>query len=292
VTSSAPPAPARRLWWRLEPIHAVTYFAPEALAAHEDAGLRGFWRGYFGTRAAALGAAPAGLVTATFFNFRPGTVERAVPEVWEAVSPETALRARLDGAVAALRRVAEQHDVPIEPLAEAADLVEAAVADLPVDGRPLFGGLTSVPWPADPLGRLWHGATLLREHRGDGHIAACISGGIGGLAAHILFVAVGPISREILQSTRGWTDDEWDAEIARLAARGLVDDTGRATDAGRALRTHIEARTDDLAVGPIERLGVDGADRLRTLVTPLSRAITAAGVVPTISPVGDLTKDD
>ncbi|MBX3313825.1 MAG: hypothetical protein KF906_05850 [Actinobacteria bacterium] len=292
MTESARPSEACRLWWRLEPIHAVTYFSPEARAATEDVGLRGFWRGYFGTRAAALGPAPAGLVTATFFNFRPSMVERAVPEVWTLATPEEALRARLDGAVATLRRVVDDHGLALDPLAEAAALAEAAVADLPADGRPLFGALTSVARPSDPLGRLWHAATLLREHRGDGHVAATLADGIDGLGAHVLFVAVGPITRARLQGARGWTDQEWDASVAALAGRGLVDDEGRATEAGRALRAGIEARTDELAAGPVERLGTDDAERLRTLVTPLARAIVADGVVPAVSPVGDLGGDD
>lgn len=286
------PNDARRLWWRLEPIHAVTYFSPEARAATEDAGIRGFWRGYFATRAAALGAAPAGLVAATFFNFRPEMVARAVPEVWSMVTPEAALRARLDGAVATLRRVVDDHGLSMDALAEAAELAEEAVTDLPVDGRPLFGALTSVARPDDPLGRLWHAATLLREHRGDGHVAATLAEGIDGLGAHVLFVAVGPIGRERLQGARGWTDDEWEASIAALAQRKLVDPTGRATRAGRALREAIETRTDDLAGGPVQRLGVDGTERLRTLVTPLARAIVADGVVPAVSPVGDLGGED
>lgn len=292
MTPSAPAPPARRLWWRLEPIHAVTYFAPEARAAHEAAGLRGFWRGYFGTRAAPFGRAPAELVTATFFNFRPSVVARALPALWAEVSPERALEARLAGAVDTLQGVVDRHGLSEVALAEAADLAEAAIADVPVDGRPLFAALTAVPRPASPLGRLWHAATLVREHRGDGHIAATLAEGIDGLGAHVLFVGVGPITRPVLQGSRGWSDDEWDAAVEALAARGLVDVSGQATAAGRDLRSGIEARTDDLAAMPWEQLGADGSERLRSLVAPLARAIVDDGVVPDLSPVGDLGADD
>src|SRR5260370_13466549 len=94
---------ARSMWTLFEPIHAVTYFAPEARSAFEEAGLRGFWRGYFAGRAAPLGAANAAVVTASFFNFAPAFVARAIPGVWELITPADALRVRLEGATVALR---------------------------------------------------------------------------------------------------------------------------------------------------------------------------------------------
>ena len=93
------------MWTLFEPIHAVAYFAPEARSAFERAGLRGFWRGYFAGRAAPLGAAGAAVVTASFFNFAPAFVARAIPGVWELITPEEALRARLAGATEALGRL-------------------------------------------------------------------------------------------------------------------------------------------------------------------------------------------
>lgn len=286
------PHVARRLWWRLEPIHAVTYFTPESRAALEDAGLRGFWRGYFAGRAAPFGRASAELVTATFFNFRPSMVARAVPAVWDLATPEAVVAARLAGAVASLEPVVEQAGLTADDVAEAAGLAEDALVELPVDGRPLYAALTSIERPTEPLARLWHAATLLREHRGDGHIAALVTEGLSGLGAHLLFVAVGPIGREVLQASRGWTDDEWDAELARLVDRGLVTPEARATDAGRALRADIERRTDELAAAPWDRVGPESSERLRTLLAPLSRAVVAGGLVPALSPVGDLAAGD
>lgn len=292
MTASASVPLARRLWWRLEPIHAVTYFSPEARAAHEAVGIRGFWRGYFAMRSAPLGRASAELVTATFFNFRPAMVSRAVPAVWDAATPERAIEARLDGAVATLRGVIERHGLDVDELAEAAELASTATEGLAVDGRPLFAALTAIPRPTDPIGRLWHAATLLREHRGDGHITATLAEGIDGLGSHVLFVAAGPIERPVLQASRGWTDDEWDAAVEGLASRGLLEGDGRATDAGRSLRGSIEDRTDALAAAPWERLGPDGAERLRSLIAPLATAVARDGIVPSVSPIGDLGGDD
>ncbi|HWI43154.1 MAG TPA: hypothetical protein VNS81_06005 [Nocardioides sp.] len=180
---------ARQLWMLLEPIHAVTYFAPEPLAALRDAGFRGFWMGYFAGRAAPLGPVGADVVHALFYNFTPGRVERALPDAWQHGSPEAALAARLDGSVAALRRSLRgaASDSTIE---RAADLASRVAHAQPAEGRALFAANRSLPQPEEPLARLWHAATLLREHRGDGHVATLVAAGIGGRESHV-FHALG-----------------------------------------------------------------------------------------------------
>jgi hypothetical protein len=50
----------------------------------------------------------------------------------------------------------------------------------------MYAALRAVPIPADPVTRLFHAASLLREHRGDGHIAALMVERVGGLEAHVL----------------------------------------------------------------------------------------------------------
>ncbi len=72
------PLTARRLFDRFEPVHALTYFAPEARAAYDEAGFRGFWMGYFAARSAPLGVVPAEVVTAVFYNFARTHVARAL----------------------------------------------------------------------------------------------------------------------------------------------------------------------------------------------------------------------
>jgi hypothetical protein len=270
----------RQLWQLYEPLHAVTYFAPEARAAYEGAGLRGYWRGYFAGRAAPLGAPAAAPVAALFFSFAPAMVARAVPDVWQRATPEQALAARLDGAVAALRAV-----LPPEPerWAWAADLLETAARSAGTDGRALAAANAALPCPAGPLARLWQAATVLREHRGDGHVTALVDAGLTGCQALVLRNALHG-GRQQLQPNRGWTDAEWDAAARALAERGWLDDDGRPTTAGAEAHRAVERRTDRLAAQPWTALSGAEQDRLARALAPLADA--AAAVVPYPNPMG------
>jgi hypothetical protein len=168
----------RRLWSSFEPVHAVTYFAPQAGAAFEAAGLRGFWRRYFAGRTAPLGAVGPGPVTAAFFGFAPSMVARALPDVWTRISPHAALAAREAGARAALEELLIDAHEPT--VIEAAELLSAAAQAVELPGRVLTGANADLPWPDGTLDRLWHAATTLREHRGDGHVAALLTAGDDG----------------------------------------------------------------------------------------------------------------
>src|SRR6185437_9502115 len=223
---------ARTAWRALEPYHAMIYFAPEAREAYTAAGLKGFWMGYFASRAAPLGAVPGSVVTATFFNFHPRMVARAIPDAWRFSSPERVMGARLQAADAALRRLLGAQ-VDSGEVAEAAELAKEAVAGCPVAGRPLFAAYHDLPWPAEPHLVLWHAATLLREFRGDGHVVALVTSGVDGCEAHLTLIGDGVASREALQPHRGWNDEEWEATHLRLLSRGLLDETGTLTPAGK-----------------------------------------------------------
>ena len=276
------PAPTpRRLWTLFEPLHAVTYFSEPAKAALEQAGLRGFWRGYFAGRSAALGSIAAAPVVALFHSFAPGMVERALPAVWSLATPEQVLAARLDGARAALAALPPARDDG--RVAEAADLAVAAARSAKVGGRALAAAHAALPWPDDALGRLWQAATVLREHRGDGHVAALVTAGLSGLEA-LLLRAGSDLARAVLQPARGWTDAEWDAAAARMIERGLLDAAGRITPAGIDLLRDVETVTDHLAAQPWLALGVGAAGRFTDLVRPLSRA--AAASMPQATPIG------
>lgn len=270
----------RHLWQLFEPLHAVTYFAPQARAAYEAAGLRGYWRGYFAGRAAPLGAVVAAPVTAVFFSFAPAMVARALPDVWQRASPERVLAARLEGAVAALRAVLPPGP---ERLLQAADLLETAARAAVTDGRTLAAANAALPWPADPPARLWRAATVLREHRGDGHIAALVGAGLSGCQALVLRDALHG-GRQQLQPNRGWTDDEWDAARRALTGRGWLDAQGGPTPAGQAAHRDVEDHTDQLAAQPWDALNPDSQTRLSHLLTPLAHA--AAAVVPYPNPMG------
>ena len=309
---------ARRMWTLFEPVHAVTYFAPQARAAFEAAGLRGFWRGYFAGRAAPLGAVGAGPVQAMFFGFAPAMVRRALPDVWARATPAAALTARLDGARAALQvaaghlddratppttshlnndratppttshldddRAAPPPAAPRAPgdLAEAAALLRRAAEAAGFAGRPLGAANADLSWPEDPVGTLWQAATVLREHRGDGHVAALLVAGLDG-AESLVWRASLDSSRDLLQPPRGWTDQEWAAAAARLTARGWLSG-GVATAPAYAARDAIERQTDDLAAAPWRELGPGATARLEELLTPVAQA--ARRLLPYPNPIG------
>ena len=289
---------ARAMWTLFEPIHAVTYFAPEARGAFEEAGLRGFWRGYFAGRAAPLGPASAAVVTASFFNFAPSFVARAIPAVWDLISPEDALRTRLAAADAALRGLLAGREAEAEV---AANLLWQAIGGLDFSGRVLAAANAALAVPggdssngdssngessngeSSSLARLWQAATLLREHRGDGHFAALAAADIDGCEAVALRCCI-DLRREDLQPVRGWTDEAWDNALAGLADRGWVGADGRLTNAGRAAHDAVENATDRAAARPWTRLGADATAELAGVLTPLAKA--CAVVLPYPSPIG------
>jgi hypothetical protein len=267
------------MWALVEPLHDVTYFTPEARAAFDDVGLRGFWRGYFGGRAAPLGAVGPGLVTALFYGFAPDHVRRALPDVWTRADPPTALAARTEGARRAYERVLD--GVPITDVLAAAEACEAAVARLDVGGRGLAAANLDLQPVEEPYARLWQATTTLREHRGDGHVAMLVGYGVTGVEALVLRAGI-DLRRAVLQPARGWTDEQWDAAAASLVGRGLLDDQGRATDAGRTLMSRVEAHTDNVA----DMAWADEAvtARVRETMTPL--AVRARAVWPDWDPIG------
>ena len=279
-----PMSAARAMWTMFEPVHDVTYFAPEALSGFTEAGLRGYWRGYFAGRAAPLGGTRAAVVAASFFNFAPSFVARAVPGVWDLVTPQEAIAVREAGATAALRRLLGGREAEA---AKAADLLWRAAEDLDFAGRALSAANAELPVSGEPLTRLWQATTLLREHRGDGHFAALAAADIDGCEAVVLRCAKDTdISRDLMQPVRGWSDEQWDAAAARLAERGLTGEDGAMTAAGRAVHDTVEAATDQAAARPWDRMGPAAVAEVADVLLPLAQACAAA--LPPVIPVGRL----
>ena len=278
-------AMARRMWQALETLHMTVYFAPEPRDAYRRAGLRGGWMGYFASRSAAMGPVPAEVVVATFYNFHPRMVHRAIPDAWGFAPPERVLAARLEGADAALRRLLGGWAEGPEA-AEAAALGRRAMEGRDPAGRPLFAAHAALGWPEEPHLALWHAATLYREFRGDGHVACLLADGVDGCEAHVLAAGAGQLPGAFLREYRGWSEEEWAAAAARLRARGLVTGDGRLTEAGRATRAAIEDRTDDLAMDPWRHLGEQGCARLLDLLGRPTRLIVQGRGVPFPNPVG------
>ena len=264
---------ARKTWRTLEPIHGMIYFAPEAAARYEALGLRDR-SGYFASRSAPMGPVPAEVVIATFYNFAPAMVRKAIASAWENATPEAILAARLDAADAALTRLLGD-DIGSDEMAEAAALAREATEAADIVGRPLYAAHAALPWPEPPHLQLWHAATLLREHRGDGHIAALVLAGLSGGEAVVSYLATGKsMPEDLLRSTRGYTEDEWSALKQQLRAKGIFTDDDQFTPAGQQQRDEIEARTDAAAAAPYDHLGMERTERLTELVRPWARSIT------------------
>jgi hypothetical protein len=279
---------ARRFFDRFEPVHAVTYFTPESRAALDGLGYRGFWMGYFAARSAPLGMVPREVVTAIFYNFAPERVAKALPAAWEIAGPEAALRARQDSAVAALRRYGLSAD---ENVSDAAELAGRAARQAPLDGRPLFAANLALPWPEDPLAALWHAATLLREQRGDAHVAMLAAAGVSGRESNVLHAAASGIPRDYITRARDYDESAWRHHEQQLAARGLLNDDGSLTAAGRELKDSVESATDTLALSALDPLSDDEVETLFQALTPITRAVIAGGDVPALTPMG-LRRDE
>jgi hypothetical protein len=282
IDTASPFTTARQMWTRFEPIHTVTYFTPEARDAYDAVGLRGYWRGYFGGRSAPMGAVGAMPVIATFHGFAPSMVQRALPDVWTRATPDATLVARRTGAEAALLRLAV--DVDPAELARAAELAEAAVELLDPAGHTLGAANLGLPRDADAsaLARLWQAATTLREHRGDGHVAALVTYGFDGCESIVW--RAGIRYREEMQQFRGWTDAEWDAATVRLRERGWLRPDGSHTPDGSDAYAAVEQATDRAAGRVWGALGIGRTETLRDLLTPL--AVSAYTAIPFTNPIG------
>jgi len=268
---------ARRLFELIEPIAAVNYSADEPNEAMAELGFPYYWDGYFAGRSAPLGRVPAEVVHAAFYNFADGEVARHLPKVWDTTTPEAAHAARVRGCVAALRRIlAELVETP--GLERAADLLAKASVSAPTDGRVMYAGLRTLPMPEEPVARLWHAANMLREHRGDGHIAALMADGIGGLESHVLCsLDMGIYPAETFGRIHHLPKAQLAGLMDGLRRRGLVDAAGRFTAVGRATKDRIESLTDALAEAPYDGLEADELDELISALEPISRRLQEAG---------------
>lgn len=276
---------ARTVWQRIEPFYAVTSFSPECREAAADLGLKGFWMGYFAGRAAPMGPVPPGVVEATFYNFHPARVRRAIPDAWDYASPADVVESRSEAAAVALRRFLPDGDAD-RLAAEVLPPLRAAIDRASTEARPLFAGNRDVAWPADPVAALWHAAAALREHRGDGHVALLAGAGLDGCEVHVVFAATEGVAPEIYEQTRGWSPDDWQAAVDRLGSRGLVTAEGAITDAGRGLRSEIERRTDEFAVAPYAAVGDEGIESLLRSLEPAAGRIVSSGEILFPNPMG------
>lgn len=228
----------RKFWRTIETIHTVVYFSPESRSAYKSIGLRGYWSGYFASRAAPLGTPSAEVVTSMFYGFAPKMVAKAIPDAWALADRDEILATRERIAVNTLESVLGADDV-----SEVADRLMAATEPLSYAGRTLAAAHRALPVPEAPLARLWHAASILREYRGDGHNAVLTAAHVGPVEANILQAAIGKAFDD-QQAARGWSDADWAAGHDQLAGRGWIDASGALTELGADEREEIETLTD------------------------------------------------
>ncbi|MFD1859302.1 hypothetical protein EHW97_02095 [Aeromicrobium camelliae] len=273
-------AMTREFWRAIETIHDVVYVAPNVKERFEELGLKGFWMGYVASRAAALGTPPPELVIATFHGFAPARIRRALPDAWRLADRDAVLDLRL--------RIAREELAAAWPgidVAGTADRLEAMLAGLDWAGKPLAAAHAALPVPPDPVGRLWHAATAVREYRGDCHVAILTAAGLDGAAANVLAQAVGLVPAE-QQHSRGWDDAAWARGRRGLQQRGWLDDDGRITETGRGAREQLEAATDRVCAAGLDLEATAHGVALEGELLSLAYRVTERGGFPDVNATG------
>jgi hypothetical protein len=267
----------------LDRLHSTIYFATESSERFSELGLEHQRMQYFASRSAPMGAVGAKVVAATFFNFNPELIAKSIPAAWAIASPTAVTRVRYQIVDALMPRILGEQRVRSPEFAHSVAIVRRTAEAIPnADGRPLYAGHAELDWPETPHAQLWHAITLLREYRGDGHIAALVTHGLSGIEALITHVATGTgFDPEFGRRLRGWSQQQWDDAVDGLRQRALVDDAGRLTDAGNALRGAIEDLTDELAYAPWRTVSDDNVQELVALGEIIRDGVRAAGVFPT-----------
>lgn len=274
---------ARQLWLRLEQLAAVSYFDEGCIEALKALGLRGFWMGYFASRAAPLGPVGPGVVEALFFNFAPHMPRRALPDAWRYADPDAVLDTRRSAAAGALSRIVPDLARVAE---QAVPMLESCTASAPGFGRPLFCANRDVIPSDDPVENLWQLATTLREHRGDAHVSVLDAHGLSGCTPHVLLAADRGLPPEMFQKSRGWSAEDWARAADDLSRRGLLSPAGTVTSEGTQLRQRMEDTTDELAAEAYAGIGADGMQRLIQTLDGAAHGVSASRVIPSLNPIG------
>jgi hypothetical protein len=271
--TSAWQSPSRRLRDAIEPIATICWWSEPAYDAYAALGLD-FLQGYVWSRGCVLGEPDGGVVAAAFGVFEPGLIGQLYDAARAACGLADIRAARESGAVAALRTVL---GVP-ERAAEVTGALRRGVEAMDTASRPLFAGLAGLSWPPDELGQLWHACVMLRELRGDSHLAACVAAGLTGLEANLVTELQVGWPQHSYTATRGWPPEAMNLATVSLSERGLVaGDT--LTEAGSRLRAGIEEATDRQLAPALDAIGPD----LPGILPPLqewSRQIVDHGWFP------------
>lgn len=267
--------PARRLRDACEPVamHAVWN-----RRTNERLGALGldFLASYVGGRAASLGSPHGAVVAAAFAWFEPGLVAAMHDAASVEMPADQLVLVRDEATAESLREVLEGEDVTA-----VADLLADAAQPADGTGRPFFSGLRARGRPADPVQRLWWACDLVREHRGDSHVAAANVAGLGPVEMNILTELWIGMPLRSYTATRGWSPEAMESAVDGLRARGWIDGDAL-TDAGRAARVDVEARTDAQEQSIVDAIG----DRLDDVCAQLdgwgARCVEAGAFPPDV----------
>lgn len=242
------PTPARLLRDALEPIATQGWWSRPAGDGLTALGVD-FFPGYVWGRAAAFGTPTAPVVVATFGVFEPSMITMAYEAGVASSSRDQILAARAAGGAASLDAIADQGecDAIADPLLDAIDGLDGLA-------RPLFSALRSLPVPSSPGGRLWRAAELVREHRGDGHLAALAVAGLDAVEANVLTERWLGFGLGEYSATRGFGAEALADGVRGLERRGWMQGE-EITDSGRAARAAIEASTDASQRALVEACG-------------------------------------
>lgn len=263
---------SRRAWGALETVHVLGYFSDEVRRAYVALGLHPRLS-YFAARSAAFGPVGPEVPIASFYVFAPWLHRKALPAAWSVASPERVQQTRRDAMGSVLAQVIGDHDVT-----ELLGLVRTVCDGLTAPGRPLYAAHSGLAWPDEPRLALWHATTLIREHRGDGHVAVLLRAGLDPVESLVLgglFAGNTPFVR----STRGWSEEEWADATERLTTRGLLSGDVLTND-GVSFRRELERDTDRLALEGWAHLGQGGTKRVIELAAPLRDAALTSGILP------------
>lgn len=274
---SVPASDARRLRDAAEPIATIGWWARAAGDEFSAQGLD-FFGGYVWGRAASLGAdVDPSIVVAAFGVFDAGLLGAVLDAAKPVASHEAVLAGRQRGASAGLAAATPSIDVDL--IASMAARLRAAMEDVDGTGRPLFSGLRALPVPDDPHGALWRAAEMFREHRGDGHLAACVAAGLDQVEMNVFTELWLGYPAGEYSGTRGFTPDRVAAAVQSLAASGWIDEQGVLTAEGRDARDQIEHSTDASQQQVMEALGDDCASLIADLST-VGDAVVATHAAP------------
>ena len=274
---------ARKAYETLEPYHVLAYFNPHLKKAMADLAVSELGV-YFGGRGAPLGRTSSAVVAATFFNFNPAYVSHGWGEALGAGLP--AVEAARTEALDLSLREALGAEVDSPELPALVSALRAGIVDASYAGRPLAAAWAAAPWPSEPHLQLWHATAVLREHRGDGHLAALVLAGLEPVEALVLHESPHPdpalkrrtFGKKGLLLTRGWTEEDWDRASDSLRRKGLLDAEGAMTAAGVTLYDRLEEQTDSAAAALWA--GVPDADQVLDRARPFVKAVIAVGYLP------------